>query len=83
MANNKNALVSCPSCNEMISGTAKACPKCGNARSLKDRLTGKQIVSLLAVAVGIVLMLHPAGSTGAGVVITALAVGYYLWSFKR
>jgi uncharacterized protein (DUF983 family) len=39
---NMNHLIPCPACGEDISGTAEKCPKCGNARSIWERLSPYQ-----------------------------------------
>ena len=83
MAGDAHSLIACPSCGEMISKTAKACPKCGNARSLKDRMSKSQMVCFMAFFIGVVLVVHPDGSDGGGLAIAVPAIAYYLWSFRR
>lgn len=39
---NMNHLIPCPACGEDISGTASNCPKCGNARSVWERISPYQ-----------------------------------------
>lgn len=83
MALNKNALTSCPSCGEMISGTAAKCPKCGNERRLIERLTKLQLLAGSAVAIGALLTVHPDGSDGLGLLMVFVGIVYYAWSFRR
>ena len=83
MAGNAHSLIACPSCGEMISKTAKACPKCGNARSLKDRMSKSQLVSFMAIFIGVALLVHPNGSDGVGLAIAVSAMAYFYWSFRR
>lgn len=83
MADDAHSLIACPSCGEMISKIAKACPKCGNTRSLKDRMSKSQIVCFMAFFIGVVLVVHPDGSDGGGLAIAVPAIAYYLWSFRR
>ena len=55
-----DSLVICTTCNEQIARSAASCPKCGSARSLRDRLTASQlrmVYYLLAIIFS--MAIHP------------------------
>jgi predicted RNA-binding Zn-ribbon protein involved in translation (DUF1610 family) len=80
MSDNKNQLQSCKACGDMISGTAKICPKCGNARSLAERLTKKQTI---AFVISPLALLASAKYGPLLFLIGAVSLIYLLWSMNK
>jgi len=78
---NKNALEPCKSCGEMISGISAKCPKCGHIRSLKDRLTTKQIIALFFAIASLPFFLK--GYDILGVIFSFGGFGYLFWSNNK
>ena len=53
-------LVICTSCNEQIARSAESCPKCGSARSFRERLTASQLhIVYYLIAIIISMAIHP------------------------
>lgn len=74
----EDSLVICTTCNEKIARSAASCPKCGSARSLRDRLTASQLrVVYYLLAIILSIAIHP--------VVFLLVVfggGFYLFKNK-
>lgn len=55
-----DSLVNCATCNEQIARSAASCPKCGSARSFKERLTASQLrVVYYFIAIIFSMAIHP------------------------
>lgn len=56
----EDSLVICTTCNEQIARSAASCPKCGSARSLRERLTSSQLhIAYYLVAIIFSMAIHP------------------------
>jgi hypothetical protein len=56
----EDSLVICTTCNEQIARSAASCPKCGSARSFRERLTASQLrVVYYLIAIIFSMAIHP------------------------